>query len=97
MTRIGNAVFLSMDVSDVFLSISLVARYLELERTKQIAFGALLIVWTALTSSKLDDVRSDDEDGSEEDEKGETRSYGDLPTKGMSNRAGRIARKKEDS
>ncbi|GJJ07563.1 hypothetical protein Clacol_001765 [Clathrus columnatus] len=166
MTRIGNAVFLSMDVSDVFLALTKLANYLEFERTKTTVFLVFLVVWTyfrhylnlkilwsvwfefdlvpefakrwspedgvwfpywmkyqifsplvllqlvnlfwyfliwrilirALTSSKLDDVRSDDEDGEggEEEIRSQTRyEDGNLPN-GVSNRAGRIVVKTED-
>ncbi|KAF8591529.1 longevity assurance proteins LAG1/LAC1 [Ramaria rubella] len=45
-TPIGNAVFLSMDVSDVFLAFAKICNYLQLERTKNIAFAFFTCVWT---------------------------------------------------
>jgi len=48
MTWIGNAVFLTMDVSDVFLAISKICNYLELEKITTFAFGFFVCVWTYL-------------------------------------------------
>ncbi|KAF8529143.1 longevity assurance proteins LAG1/LAC1 [Hysterangium stoloniferum] len=46
LTPIGNAVFLSMDASDVFLALSKLCNYLRLEQTKNISFAWFIVVWT---------------------------------------------------
>ncbi|CEL61015.1 hypothetical protein RSOLAG1IB_04254 [Rhizoctonia solani AG-1 IB] len=46
LTWIGNAVFVTMDWSDVFLAISKVLNYLDMERSKTIAFIWFTLVWT---------------------------------------------------
>ncbi|CAE6448769.1 unnamed protein product [Rhizoctonia solani] len=46
LTWIGNAVFVTMDWSDVFLAISKVLNYLDMELSKTIAFIWFTLVWT---------------------------------------------------
>ncbi|KAF8528669.1 TLC domain-containing protein [Gautieria morchelliformis] len=46
LTPIGNAVFLSMDCSDVFLALAKIFNYLGFERTKNITFAWFIGVWT---------------------------------------------------
>jgi acyl-CoA-dependent ceramide synthase len=46
MTYIGNAVFITMDVSDVFLAFAKCCNYLKLERTKTVAFAIFAVVWS---------------------------------------------------
>ncbi|KAF8605523.1 longevity assurance proteins LAG1/LAC1 [Ceratobasidium sp. AG-I] len=46
LTWIGNAVFITMDVSDVFLALSKIFNYLKMNKTKIIAFGWFTIVWS---------------------------------------------------
>ncbi|KAG8746757.1 hypothetical protein FRC10_003740 [Ceratobasidium sp. 414] len=46
LTWIGNAVFITMDVSDVFLALSKIFNYLKMNKTKFIAFGWFTIVWS---------------------------------------------------
>ncbi|KAF9515287.1 hypothetical protein BS47DRAFT_1342213 [Hydnum rufescens UP504] len=48
LTYIGNAVFLTMDVSDVVLSFAKVCNYLGWETTAAVAFSAFVCVWTYL-------------------------------------------------
>ncbi|KAF9513209.1 hypothetical protein BS47DRAFT_1485744 [Hydnum rufescens UP504] len=48
LTYIGNAVFLTMDVSDVVFSFAKVCKYLEWETTAAVAFSAFVCVWTYL-------------------------------------------------
>ncbi|CAG8670715.1 5900_t:CDS:2, partial [Acaulospora colombiana] len=62
LTLIGNAVYMTMDFSDIFLSLALCLNYLKMEKTKAVAFAWFAGVWTAIFSSKLDDERSDNED-----------------------------------
>jgi len=45
---VGNAVFITMDWSDVFLSLAKCFNYLQMEKTKTVAFGWFTIVWTYL-------------------------------------------------
>ncbi|KIO32764.1 hypothetical protein M407DRAFT_241245 [Tulasnella calospora MUT 4182] len=45
-TPIGNAVFITMDVSDIFLAFVKLLNYLKLEKASVVAFGWLVIVWT---------------------------------------------------
>ncbi|CAE6426849.1 unnamed protein product [Rhizoctonia solani] len=45
LTWIGNAVFITMDVSDVFLSLSKIFNYLKMNKTKFISFGWFTFVW----------------------------------------------------
>ncbi|KAG8814663.1 hypothetical protein FRC19_001591, partial [Serendipita sp. 401] len=45
-TWIGNAVFMTMDWSDVFLALSLCFNYLQMKRTKTVAFAWFACVWT---------------------------------------------------
>ncbi|KIM33290.1 hypothetical protein M408DRAFT_326064 [Serendipita vermifera MAFF 305830] len=46
MTRTGNIIFLTMDWSDVFLSLSKCFNYLQMERTKSVAFAWFTAFWT---------------------------------------------------
>ncbi|KAI9574728.1 longevity assurance proteins LAG1 LAC1 [Boletus coccyginus] len=46
MTLIGNAVYMSMDIPDVFLAISKILNYLQLTRAKLVAFIIFLCMWT---------------------------------------------------
>jgi acyl-CoA-dependent ceramide synthase len=46
MTLIGNAVYMSMDIPDVFLAMSKILNYLDLTRAKLVAFIVFLGVWT---------------------------------------------------
>jgi len=46
MTLTGNIIFLTMDWSDVFLSLSKCFNYLQMEKTKTIAFAWFTCVWT---------------------------------------------------
>jgi len=46
LTYIGVAVFFSMDIADVFLALSKMLNYLQLQRTSEIAFAFFLCVWT---------------------------------------------------
>ncbi|KAF8450583.1 TLC domain-containing protein [Boletus edulis BED1] len=46
MTLIGNAVFMSMDIPDVFLAISKILNYLQLTHAKLVAFIVFLCIWT---------------------------------------------------
>jgi len=46
MTLIGNAVYMSMDIPDVFLAISKILNYLELTNAKLVAFTVFLGIWT---------------------------------------------------
>ncbi|KAL7005123.1 sphingosine N-acyltransferase lag1 [Cystobasidiomycetes sp. EMM_F5] len=43
---IGVAIFFSMDIADVFLAGSKLLNYLQLQRTSEVSFAALLCVWT---------------------------------------------------
>jgi len=46
MTLIGNGVFVSMDVPDVFLALSKICNYLNLETTKSFTFVTFFVIWT---------------------------------------------------
>jgi len=46
LTFIGNAVFISMDLPDIFLAISKLLNYIQWERAKVVAFGLLVIIWS---------------------------------------------------
>ncbi|EIW79356.1 longevity assurance proteins LAG1 LAC1 [Coniophora puteana RWD-64-598 SS2] len=46
MTRLGNAVYLSMDIPDTFLSASMLLNYMRWEKSKTVAYIILLITWT---------------------------------------------------
>ncbi|PVF94233.1 longevity assurance proteins LAG1/LAC1, partial [Serendipita vermifera] len=46
LTLIGNAVYMTMDFSDIFLSLALCLNYLKMEKTKTIAFAWFAGVWT---------------------------------------------------
>ncbi|KAG8742840.1 hypothetical protein FRC12_015247 [Ceratobasidium sp. 428] len=46
LTWIGNAIFITMDVSDVFLALSKIFNYLKMNKTKFISFGWFTIVWS---------------------------------------------------
>jgi len=48
MTWIGNAVFLTMDVSDVFLAIPKIFYYIKLKTTTTISFSIFVCIWTYL-------------------------------------------------
>merc|ERR1711939_609409 len=45
LTNIGIAVFVSMDIPDVFLAASKRLNYLGLQRTSEVSFALLMIVW----------------------------------------------------
>lgn len=46
MTLTGNIIFLTMDWSDVFLSLSKCFNYLQMEKTKTVAFAWFTCFWT---------------------------------------------------
>ncbi|KAI0773441.1 longevity assurance proteins LAG1 LAC1 [Irpex lacteus] len=46
LTRIGNAVYLSMDIPDTFLAFSKILNYLQMERGKIISFAIFIPIWT---------------------------------------------------
>ncbi|KAG9122202.1 hypothetical protein FRC07_001525 [Ceratobasidium sp. 392] len=46
LTWIGNAIFITMDVSDVFLALSKIFNYLKMNKTKFVSFGWFTIVWS---------------------------------------------------
>lgn len=46
MTLIGNAVYTSMDIPDVFLAIIKLINYLRWENTENIVFVVFIGVWT---------------------------------------------------
>jgi len=46
MTLIGNAVFVSMDIPDVFLALSKICNYLKWEKTKIVTFATFFVIWT---------------------------------------------------
>jgi len=48
LTYIGNAVFLTMDVSDVFLAAAKVCNYLQLETTAAVVFAIFVPIWSYL-------------------------------------------------
>jgi len=45
LTLIGNAVFVSMDIPDVFLAFSKILNYIQWDRAKMYAFGFFVGVW----------------------------------------------------
>ncbi|ELU45370.1 TLC domain-containing protein [Rhizoctonia solani AG-1 IA] len=47
LTWIGNAVFITMDVSDVFLALSKIFNYLKMNKTKFVSFGWFTVVWSS--------------------------------------------------
>lgn len=46
LTRIGNAVYVSMDVPDTFLGLSKLLNYIQYDKTKVFVFSILLVLWT---------------------------------------------------
>jgi very-long-chain ceramide synthase len=46
LTLIGNAVYMSMDIPDIFLALAKVLNYLRAERAKVAAFAVLIVTWT---------------------------------------------------
>lgn len=46
LTVIGNAVFISMDISDIFLALSKSCNYLQLEKTTAVVYAWFVGVWT---------------------------------------------------
>ncbi|PVG00552.1 longevity assurance proteins LAG1/LAC1 [Serendipita vermifera] len=46
LTLIGNAVYMTMDFSDIFLALSKCFNYLQMEKTKTVAFAWFTGVWT---------------------------------------------------
>jgi very-long-chain ceramide synthase len=46
LTLIGNAVYLSMDIPDTFLATSKLLNYLQMDKSKSVAFAGLLVAWT---------------------------------------------------
>ncbi|KAI0268253.1 TLC domain-containing protein [Gloeopeniophorella convolvens] len=46
MTRIGNAVYASMDIPDVLLAATKLVNYLEWDRTQMLVFAVFVCVWT---------------------------------------------------
>ncbi|KIJ20248.1 hypothetical protein PAXINDRAFT_160852 [Paxillus involutus ATCC 200175] len=46
LTLIGNAIYMSMDIPDVFLAFSKILNYLQLTRAKLVAFVSFLCIWT---------------------------------------------------
>ncbi|KAI8447293.1 TLC domain-containing protein [Phakopsora pachyrhizi] len=46
LTMIGTAIFVSMDISDVFLGISKCINYTKYQRTSEFSFAIFLCVWT---------------------------------------------------
>ncbi|KZP07310.1 LAG1-domain-containing protein [Athelia psychrophila] len=46
MTLIGNAVFLSMDLPDIFLASSKLLNYMRYDRAKSVSFAILVVSWT---------------------------------------------------
>ncbi|KAL8277686.1 hypothetical protein RQP46_009959 [Phenoliferia psychrophenolica] len=46
LTVIGNSVFISMDIPDIFLAASKCLNYVGLQHTSEVSFVALLLVWT---------------------------------------------------
>ncbi|KAI0092015.1 longevity assurance proteins LAG1 LAC1 [Irpex rosettiformis] len=46
LTRIGNAVYVSMDIPDTFLAFSKILNYLQLERAKVVSFAIFIPIWT---------------------------------------------------
>jgi acyl-CoA-dependent ceramide synthase len=45
LTLVGNAIFMSMDIPDVFLAFSKILNYLQYERAKVVSFGVFVVVW----------------------------------------------------
>ncbi|KAF8312226.1 longevity assurance proteins LAG1/LAC1 [Clavulina sp. PMI_390] len=48
LTRIGNAIFITMDVSDAFFANAKLLNYLDLDLTSTIAFAIFIPIWTYL-------------------------------------------------
>jgi len=48
LTPIGNAVFITMDISDVFLALAKIFNYLKYEVIGNIVFGIFVLIWTYL-------------------------------------------------
>ncbi|KAG8766006.1 hypothetical protein FRC12_007141 [Ceratobasidium sp. 428] len=46
LTWIGNAVFITMDVSDAFFALAKIFNYLRMNKTKIVAFGWFTLVWS---------------------------------------------------
>ncbi|KAG6336842.1 hypothetical protein ID866_2238 [Astraeus odoratus] len=46
LTLIGNAIFMSMDIPDVFLAFSKLLNYMKWERSKSVAFALFICAWT---------------------------------------------------
>ncbi|GLB33906.1 putative TRAM, LAG1 and CLN8 homology domains containing protein [Lyophyllum shimeji] len=46
LTRIGNAVYMSMDIPDTFLAFSKLLNYIQWERAKVVSFVIFILVWT---------------------------------------------------
>ncbi|KAF9055413.1 longevity assurance proteins LAG1/LAC1 [Hymenopellis radicata] len=46
MTVLGSAVYMSMDIPDSSLALSMLLNYMQKERSKTIAFAVLLVLWT---------------------------------------------------
>ncbi|GAA5985016.1 hypothetical protein JCM10908_002489 [Rhodotorula pacifica] len=46
LTMIGTAIFVSMDIPDIFLAFSKCLNYIELQRTSEVSFVVFLVVWT---------------------------------------------------
>lgn len=46
LTLIGNAVFLSMDIPDVWLALPKLLNYMRWEKTKTVVFAIFLPIWT---------------------------------------------------
>ncbi|KLO08285.1 longevity assurance proteins LAG1/LAC1 [Schizopora paradoxa] len=46
LTLIGNAVFVSMDIPDVFLALSKICNYLKYDTTKAFTFVNFFVIWT---------------------------------------------------
>jgi acyl-CoA-dependent ceramide synthase len=46
LTLIGNAVYTSMDIPDVFLAMTKVLNYLRLERSQNVVFVVFIGIWT---------------------------------------------------
>ncbi|KIY44123.1 LAG1-domain-containing protein [Fistulina hepatica ATCC 64428] len=48
LTLIGNGIFVTMDISEVFLDFSMILNYLQMKRSKLVAFFVFFGVWTYL-------------------------------------------------
>ncbi|KAE9389631.1 longevity assurance proteins LAG1/LAC1 [Gymnopus androsaceus JB14] len=46
LTLIGNAVYMSMDIPDAFLSLSKLLNYIRAERAKVVSFAIMVVAWT---------------------------------------------------